>query len=85
MKRKQPIDCTRPLWNWRKDFGRFRIAYSDRFNWWLGGAWKHTWWFCLRNYPSYYIKNDELKRGEYCQLTILGLNIGYCYRKDFKK
>ncbi len=35
---KQPIDVTNPLWNWRKDFGRLRLAWISRTNWWLCGA-----------------------------------------------
>ena len=81
MKRKQPFDNTNPKWVWRYDRGRLRMGYVTRYEWWLAGAYKPAWFIVFKNYPIAY---THLQTGGYWQFTILGLQVGYCYRKDFK-
>lgn len=85
MKHKQPINLTNPLWNWRKDFGRLRIAWISYHNWWLCGAWWWSWWFVFRHYPVRDNMYSGIQVGGYWQFTILGFQVAYCYRNDFKK
>jgi hypothetical protein len=84
MKHKQPMNLTNPLWNWRKDFGRLRIAWISYRNWWLCGAWWWSWWLVFRHYPVRDNTYSGMRVGGYWQFTILGFQVAYCYRKDFK-
>lgn len=84
MKRTQPMNLTKPLWKWRKEFGRLRLGRISYKDWWLGGAYKWAWWFVFRIYPiRYYANSSTIKVGGYFQLTVFGFQIAYCYRKDF--
>jgi hypothetical protein len=84
MKTLQPKDLTKITWNWRRNYGRLRIGWMSKYNWWLYGAHDWSWFFVFRNYPIRDYVFDNKKVGGYWQLTILGFQIGYCYRKDFK-
>ena len=80
MKHSQPIDLTRTHWNWRKDFGRLRVAWISPYNWKLCGAWWWSWYFVFRHHK---LHRDFYNSGGYWQLTVLGFQVAYCYRKDF--
>jgi hypothetical protein len=82
---KQPVNVTNPLWNWRRDYGRLRLAWISRTNWWLCGAYAWSWWFVFRHHRIRDLEYSGMRVGGVCQLTILGFQIAYCYRKDFKK
>ena len=78
------MDLTRPRWSWVLDCGRFRLGWMSLYKWQLYGAYTWSWFFVIRYYP---IRDDEyydLQVGGFWQMTVLGLQIGYCYRKDYK-
>jgi hypothetical protein len=57
---------------------RFRIAWCSMKNWTKWGAYKHTWFFSLRDRMGYC--SAIKKFGYWYQLCILGLNIGFVYK-----
>ncbi len=83
MNRMEPKDLTKPQWLWRFECRRLRAGWMSRYNWFLYGAYSWTWFFVLRHYPVLDNEYTGLKVRGYWQITILGLSIGYCYRKDF--
>ena len=57
---------------------RFRIAWCSMKYWKQYGAWKHTWFFSLRDRMGYCSVLGKF--GYWYQLCIFGVNIGYVYK-----
>jgi len=59
---------------------RFRVAWHSLKDWRNGGWFVQSWFFSFRLRSGYVSKTNTW--GNWWQLCILGLNIGYLYKID---